>query len=84
MGQAILFLGDGMLKERLKSLREDKDWTQQNVSEMLFIGRSTYSAYETGANCPPVEVLIRLSRIYNTSVDYILGLTDLSAPYKRR
>lgn len=73
-----------MVYKRIKNLREDKDWTQQYVADLLFISRSTYSAYENGANAVPIDVLIKLSNIYNRSVDYILELTDEISVYKRK
>lgn len=77
-----IILGDMMIYRRIKDLREDNDWTQKYVADLLHISRSTYSAYENGANAPPIEVLISLSSIYNTSVDYILGLIDNPGPYE--
>lgn len=65
-------------------MREDRDWTQQQVADMLHISRSTYSAYENGANAAPLEIWIGLSNLYDTSVDYLLDLTDESRPYKRK
>ncbi len=65
-----------MVYERLRNLREDNDYTQQQIADMLYINRRTYSAYETGVNNLPVEILVKLAKIYNTSTDYILGLTD--------
>lgn len=73
-----------MVTGRIKALREDKDWTQQEIARLLHISRSTYSAYENGANATPIEILINLSEIYDTSVDYVLGLTDITAPYERK
>lgn len=69
---------------RIKDLRQDKDWTQQYIADLLFINRSTYSAYENDSNAVPIEILIRLSQIHNTSVDYLLGLTDQIEPYPRK
>ena len=69
--------------KRIKSLREDKDWTQKQVADMLHISRSAYSAYENGINAIPVEVIINLSRIFGTSVDYLLEETDDIRPYDR-
>ena len=69
---------------RIKDLREDNDWTQQNMADMLQISRSSYSAYENGANAVPIEVLIRLSDIFETSIDYLLELTNDPIPYKRK
>lgn len=73
-----------MIYRRIKDLREDKDWTQQDLSDMLHISRSSYSAYENGANAFPIEVLIKLAYIHNTSVDYLLDLTDNPNPYERK
>lgn len=71
-----------MAYNRLRELREDNDYTQQKIADMLYINRRTYSAYETGVNNLPVEILVKLAKIYNTSTDYILGLTDTTEPYK--
>ena len=73
-----------MIAGRIKALREDKDWTQQRVADLLHISRSAYSAYENGANATPIEILIKLSLIHETSVDYVLDLTDNPAPYERK
>jgi len=73
-----------MITGRIKALREDKDWTQQRVADLLHISRSAYSAYENGANATPIEILIKLSLIHETSVDYVLDLTDNPAPYERK
>ena len=66
---------------RLRDLREDHDLTQQSLADYLHIRQNTYSQYENSQRQLPVEVLIRLAAFYNTSTDYILGLTDEAAPY---
>lgn len=73
-----------MIYKRIKNLREDRDWTQQKVADMLHISRSAYSAYENGANSYPIEVLIKLSHIYETSVDYLLEQTDIKSRYAKK
>ena len=65
-----------LIFKRLKDLREDNDYTQQQIADMLYINRRTYSSYETGMAGLPVEILIKLADIYNTSTDYILERTD--------
>ena len=65
-------------------MREDKDLTQQKMADMLKISRSAYSAYENGTNAVPIDVLIRLAKFYNTSVDYLLEQTDDPTPYTRK
>ena len=67
--------------ERIRALRQDRDWTQQFVADQLFINRRTYSAYENGVNAMSPEILIKLARLYHTSVDYLLGLTGNPVPY---
>lgn len=62
--------------DRIRDLREDKDLNQSQVAKILNISQSTYSRYENGNLDVPTEVLIALSKLYNVSVDYILGLTD--------
>ena len=66
---------------RLKDLREDLDMTQADVAKRLYIKQSTYSLYENGQRGLPVEVLIKLAKLFETSTDYILSLTDERKPY---
>lgn len=68
---------------RLRDLREDKDLNQTQVASFLGMSQTGYSKYETGENDVPTAILIKLSHFYNTSVDYILGLTNEKAPYPR-
>lgn len=65
-----------MYGKRLKELRNQKKWTIEQVAEKLNIGRSTYAGYETEDRKPPIQNLIKLSKLYDVSVDYILGLTN--------
>lgn len=69
---------------RLRDLREDSDMTQQQIADKLHIKQSTYSQYENGQRQIPIDSLIKLAQFYNTSVDYILGLTDIQKPYPRK
>ena len=66
---------------RIRDLREDRDLTQTQVSQMLGMSQTGYSKYETGENDLPTQVLICLADFYHTSVDYLLGRTDVSTPY---
>ena len=61
---------------RIRDLREDHDLTQKAVADYLHIRQNTYSQYETGQRQLPLECLIALARFYQTSTDYILGLTN--------
>ena len=69
--------------ERLKGLREDRDLLQKDVAKVLNVTQVAYSCYEIGRRQIPVEALIKLSLFYNTSVDYLLGLTDERKPYPK-
>ncbi len=62
--------------ERIRGLREDKDLNQKQIADILNISQSTYSRYESGALDIPTEVLILLSKFYDVSIDYMLGLKD--------
>ncbi len=66
---------------RLKDIREDKDVTQSQLAEFLHIKQNTYSQYENGHRSIPVDVLISLADYFDTSVDYLLGLTNEQTPY---
>lgn len=68
---------------RLRDLREDRDLNQTAVAKMLGMSQTGYSKYETGENDIPTWVLIKLARFYNTSVDYLLGVTNESRPYPK-
>ena len=68
---------------RLKDLREDHDLSQRQVADYLKMKQPQYSRYERGTRDIPTDILIRLSRLYNVSTDYILGLTNISKPYNR-
>lgn len=62
--------------ERIRNLREDRDLNQTQLAKQLNISQATYSRYESGYLDIPSEILIELSKFYNVSVDYILGLKD--------
>ena len=72
-----------VIYNRIRNLREDKDWTQQKIADMLFINRRTYAAYENGINSMTPETLGKIADIYGTSVDYLLGRTDVFEPYPK-
>lgn len=61
---------------RLRDLREDHDLTQQDIADYLGMKQSQYSRYERGIRDIPTDVLIRLVKRYQTTADYILGLSN--------
>ena len=62
--------------KRIRDLREDNDKTQLEVAEYLGMKQPQYHRYETGTRDVPTDILIALANYYNTTTDYILGLTD--------
>lgn len=71
------------METRIKDLREDRDLIQKDIANILGMSQRGYSHYENGKNIPN-ELLIKLALFYNTSIDYILGLTNIKEPYPRR
>lgn len=71
------------MKLRLKELRKEYGYTQKFVAEYLNVKQNTYSQYEMYVREIPIECLCKLAALYDTSVDYILLLTDEDAPYPR-
>ncbi len=69
---------------RIRDLREDKNLSQKQLAEILGMSQTGYSKYETGENDIPTQILINLAYFYETSVDYILGLTDIKRPFPRK
>ena len=69
---------------RIRALREDRDMNQTQLAKLLGMSQTGYSKYETGENDIPTAILVQLARLHGTSVDYLLELTDQSAPYPRK
>lgn len=61
--------------QRIRDLREDRDFKQKELAEYLNCSQQVYSNYELGQRDIPTDVLIKLSNLYEVSTDYILGLT---------
>ncbi len=73
-----------MMFKRLRDLREDQDLTQKQLADLLKIHQTTYSDYEIGKLNVPIDVFIKLAEFYQTSIDYLAGLTDIKEPYPRK
>ncbi len=69
--------------KRIRDLREDRDKNQTEIAKMLGMSQTGYSKYETGENDIPTQILIKLARFYDTSVDYLLGETDCTERYPK-
>ena len=74
---------DVLKYERIRNLRIDKDLSQKQVADKLNIAANTLSQYELGIRNIPNEILIKLALLYDTSIDYLVGLTKVKKPYPR-
>ena len=61
------------LADSLKKIRKQYKMTQEDIAKLLGISRSGYTYYETGKTVPSVGILQKLSAIYSTSIDVIIG-----------
>lgn len=68
---------------RLKEIREANKKTQTEIANYLHIKQNTYSQYENEQRQVPIATLVSLANYYGTSVDYILGLTEIEDPYSK-
>lgn len=60
------------LVEQIKRLRRQQNWTQEELANKLQIHQRQVSSYERGINTPSTEVLIRLSEVFNVSIDFLV------------
>ena len=70
--------------ERIEMLRKDRGLSQTELAEKLCISQRNYSHYETGDTNIPLDILCKLAFLHNTSIDYLLNLTDTTKPYPRK
>ncbi len=71
------------METRIKTLREDNDITQKQLSKFLNISQVAYSYYELNKRSIPLELLCKLADFYNTSIDYLLYRTDVKKSYPK-
>ncbi|MCI8492981.1 MULTISPECIES: helix-turn-helix domain-containing protein [Anaerotruncus] len=70
------------MHDRIRGLREDRDLSQKQMAEILHVAQTTYSDYELGKINIPIEILKKLAIFYNTSIDYLLNLSDDPAAHR--
>lgn len=70
-----------MVFPNIRNLREDHDYRQRQLAEVLHVSQNTYSQYETGVIELTAEKLLLLADFYNVSVDYLLGRTEDATPF---
>lgn len=69
---------------RIRDLREDRDYTQNDVIKILKMHKTTYTNYEQGKREPPFEFIIKIAKLYNVTIDYIAGLTNTPYPLPKK
>lgn len=72
-----------ILAKRLRKCRDEAGLTQIKVAIYCDITEKAYQNYELGVHEPKVSILARIARLYQVSMDYLVGLTDDPAPYPR-
>ena len=72
------------MMEHLRALREDRDLKQKDMAELLKIHQTTYSDYELGRLNIPISTLKELAIFFDTSIDYLLDMTDNPKPYPKK
>ena len=70
-----------MYYNRIKEIREDRSLTQSDIAKILKTTQQQYSKYELGIQIIPLEKINILADFYNTSIDYLVGRTDIRKPY---
>ena len=73
-----------MYQNRLRDVREDRDFKQKELAHLLRVHQTTYSDYELGRLNIPVPALHTLADFYGVSIDYLLGRTNEKQPYPRK
>ncbi|MCW3490226.1 helix-turn-helix domain-containing protein [Dethiobacter alkaliphilus] len=66
-----------MFGKRLRKVREEKGYTQSQLAGLINLSQQTIGHYELGRAKPDLETLQRIADIFNCSVDYLLGRTDI-------
>ena len=67
-----------LLSDRLRWLRNRHGYSQAAMAEKLSLSRMAYTQYETGHREPGLDILLHIAQMYNGSLDYLLGVSDLS------
>ena len=70
-----------ILIERIKMLREEANMSKSELANKLNIGISSVSQYETGDRIPSDEVKINIAKLFDTSLDFLMGLSNIRNPY---
>lgn len=70
--------------EKIREVREDRGYTQQQIADYLKIGQRTYSDYETGRTRIPLESVIALAKFFDLDLNYLTGISQVKRPYPKK
>lgn len=70
--------------ERIQELREDNDYNQTQVANVINVAQTTYSDYERGQVRIPLEYLIRLAKFYDVDMNYLCGVSNQKRPFPQK
>ena len=70
--------------ERIRELRKEKGYTQTHVAKVLRVAQTTYSDYENGNVRIPIEHIVELARLYNVSLNFILGVSNIRNTFPQK
>lgn len=71
-------------RDRIRALREDNDYTQNQIANILNICQRTYADYELGKTRIPIDSLIKLAKYYDVDMNYISGTSNDKKPFPRQ
>jgi transcriptional regulator with XRE-family HTH domain len=70
-----------MLNSRLRELRKRKELSQESLANLLGVSQSAITSYENGKNIPSPDVLKQIAKLFDVSIDYLLGNSDIKANF---
>ena len=70
--------------ERIRALREDNDYKQSFVADVIHVAQTTYSDYEHGRVRMPIECIVELAEFYNVDLNYIIGISDVKNEFPKK
>ena len=70
--------------DRIRSLREDNDYSQREIAQLINVGQRTYCDYELGKTRIPVDSLITLAKFYDVDMNYITGVSDVRKEFPKK
>ena len=67
--------------EKIYNLRCEKNWSQEELANHLGIDKRKISRYEANVSVPEADILVKLAKVFNTSADYLIGITNVRDHY---